>query len=120
MLLSTIVIMIVAILLVLVVLIQNSKGGGISSSVGISNQVMGVQRSTENVEKMTWILVGTMAVLCVLSGLFIKTKTTTAGPNMGFEQIKTQYDIPQNPGGQINTNPMPNPNGQPANSGGAQ
>jgi len=111
---ATIGIMIVAILLVLVVLIQNSKGGGISSSVGISNQVMGAARSTENVEKMTWILVGTLAVACVLSGLVIKTQTTTAGPNMGFEKIETQYDIPQNPVGQINPNPtLPNPGGQP-------
>ncbi len=118
MIIATVAIMIVAILLVLVVLIQNSKGGGISSSVGISNQVMGAARSTENVEKMTWILVGVLAVACVLSGLVIKPKTATAGPNMGFEPMKTQYDIPQNPVGQQNGNTTTMPNGgQPANSG---
>lgn len=94
----TITIMIIAILLVLVVLAQNSKGGGLSSSVGISNQVMGVQRSTENVEKITWILVSVMAVACVASGLVFNVKTVQTGPkNTGYDPLKTQYDMPNNP-----------------------
>lgn len=86
---------IVAALLILVVLVQNSKGGGISSSVGISNQVMGVQRSTENVEKITWGLVGGLAVLCILSGFFFNVKTLNAGPrgNGDLDPLKTQFDI---------------------------
>jgi preprotein translocase subunit SecG len=118
----TVVIVIIAVLLVLVVLAQNSKGGGISSSVGISNQVMGVQRSTENVEKITWGLLITLAVVCVLSGKFINTRTTSSGgPKVGYEPLKTQYELPENPSGQLQTNPViPNGNGggsQPANSG---
>lgn len=89
---------VVAALLILVVLVQNSKGGGISSSVGISNQVMGVQRSTENVEKITWGLVSGLAVLCILSGFFFNVKTVKAGPrNSGYDRLKTQYDMPNNP-----------------------
>ena len=97
MLVATIIIMIIAILLVLVVLVQNSKGGGISSNVGISNQVMGVQRSTENVEKITWILVSDLAVCCVLSGLVFNTKTVQAGPRNTSYEPKTQFEMPNNP-----------------------
>ncbi len=97
MLVATIIIMIVAILLVLVVLVQNSKGGGISSSVGISNQVMGVQRSTENVEKMTWILVSVLAVCCVASGFVFNTKSVQAGPRNTTYDPKTQFDLTNNP-----------------------
>jgi preprotein translocase subunit SecG len=115
----TILIMIIAILLVLVVLAQNSKGGGISSSVGISNQVMGVQRSTENVEKITWGLLIFLAVICVASGKVFNTKSAASGgPKIGYEPLKTQYDIPSNPQGQLpGNNANFNTNGQPANSG---
>ena len=94
----TIVIMLIAILLVLVVLAQNSKGGGISSSVGLSNQVMGVQRSTENVEKITWGLLIALGVFCVASGLVFNQKSVQSGPkNTGYVPLKTQYDMPNNP-----------------------
>ncbi len=111
----TILIMIVAILLVLVVLAQNSKGGGLSSSVGISNQVMGVQRSTENVEKITWGLLIGLAVICVASGKVFNTKAAIAGPKFNYEPLKTQYELPENPTGQLNTNTttMPTTNTQP-------
>ena len=41
----------VAILLIGVVLIQKSKGGGLSSSFGSANQIMGVRNTTNFVEK---------------------------------------------------------------------
>lgn len=94
---ATILIMLVAILLVLVVLIQNSKGGGISSSVGISNQVMGVQRSTENVEKITWILVGALAICCVASGFIFNQKSVQSGPRNTSYDPKTQFELPNAP-----------------------
>jgi len=100
---ATILIMLVAILLVLVVLIQNSKGGGISSSVGISNQVMGAARSTENVEKITWILVGALAICCVASGFIFNQKTVQAGPRNTSYDPKTQFELPNTPQNDPNT-----------------
>ena len=94
---ATILIMLVAILLVLVVLVQNSKGGGISSSVGISNQVMGVQRSTENVEKITWILIGALAICCVASGFIFNQKSVQAGPRNTSFDPKTSFELPNAP-----------------------
>jgi preprotein translocase subunit SecG len=54
----TILIFIVAILLILIVLVQNSKGGGLASGFASSNQVMGVRKTTDFLEKATWTLVG--------------------------------------------------------------
>jgi preprotein translocase subunit SecG len=50
----SILIILVCVLLILVVLIQNSKGGGIQSQFGAANQIMGVKRGTEVIEKLTW------------------------------------------------------------------
>ena len=40
-----------AVLMCFVVLIQNSKGGGLSSSFASSNQIMGVRKTTDFIEK---------------------------------------------------------------------
>lgn len=47
---------ILCVLLVLVVLAQNPKGGGLSSEFGggSSSQMMGVKRTTDLLEKLTW------------------------------------------------------------------
>ena len=49
-------ILITAVLLVLVVLAQNSKGGGLSSQFGGSgaSNVIGVKKTTDLLEKLTW------------------------------------------------------------------
>lgn len=52
--LASVFLVIVCVLLILVVLIQNSKGGGIQSQFGAANQIMGVKRGTEVIEKLTW------------------------------------------------------------------
>ena len=58
--------LLVAILLICVVLIQKSKGGGLSSTFAGSNQIMGVRRTNNFIEKVTWSLAGAIAVLSVL------------------------------------------------------
>lgn len=57
---------IAAVLLIFVVTIQDSKGGGLASGFSSANNVMGVRRSTDMIEKITWWLAGIMCVLCVL------------------------------------------------------
>lgn len=57
--------LLVAILLICVVLIQKSKGGGLSSSFAAQNQIMGVRRTNNFIEKVTWSLAGAIAVLSV-------------------------------------------------------
>jgi preprotein translocase subunit SecG len=54
-----------AILMCFVVLIQNSKGGGLSASFSSANNIMGVRKATDTLEKMTWGLAIAMVVLSV-------------------------------------------------------
>ncbi len=60
-------ILIVAILLILIVLVQNSKGGGLASNFSASNQVMGVKKTTDFLEKATWGLSSAILVLCIFA-----------------------------------------------------
>jgi preprotein translocase subunit SecG len=63
---------IVSLLLIGVVLIQKSKGGGLSSSFAGSNQIMGVRRTTDFIEKATWTLASVIAILAIASAFFMK------------------------------------------------
>ena len=56
-------IVIVSILLGAVVLVQNSKGYGLASGLGASNQIMGVRKTTDALEKLTWGFAITLIVL---------------------------------------------------------
>lgn len=47
----SILILIASLLLILIVLIQNSKGGGLASGFSSSNQIMGVRKTTDFLEK---------------------------------------------------------------------
>ena len=61
----SVMILICAVLLILVVLIQNSKGGGLASNFSQGNQVMGVKKTTDFLEKATWTLAICLAVFCL-------------------------------------------------------
>jgi preprotein translocase subunit SecG len=63
----SILIVIVCILLILVVLVQNSKGGGLASSFASSNQVMGVRKTADFLEKATWTLAISLLALSLIS-----------------------------------------------------
>lgn len=67
----SILILISAILLILIVLIQNSKGGGLASGFSSSNQIMGVRKTTDFLEKATWTLAGALVVLSIIITAFI-------------------------------------------------
>lgn len=67
-------IIIVCILLVLIVLVQNSKGGGLSSTFAGSNQIMGVKKTGDFLERATWGLAIMLFVLCLASAAVIPEK----------------------------------------------
>lgn len=66
----SVLIALIAVLLVFIVTIQNSKGGGLASGFSSSNQIMGVRKTTDILEKMTWGLAAAMVVLCIISVRF--------------------------------------------------
>lgn len=47
------------------VLIQEAKGGGLASNFAGSNQIMGVRKTTNFLEKVTWGLAIAILVLCL-------------------------------------------------------
>ena len=46
-----------------IVLIQESKGGGLASGFSSSNQIMGVRKTTDFLEKATWSLAIAIVIL---------------------------------------------------------
>lgn len=60
---------IVCFLLIVVVMVQNPKGGGLSSTLGGSQMMGGVQKTTDFLDKSTWTLAGLLIVLVLLSTL---------------------------------------------------
>jgi len=63
----TILIVIISILLGLIVLIQNPKGGGLGSGFGNVNQIGGVKRTSDFLEKATWGLAIALVITCLAS-----------------------------------------------------
>lgn len=87
--LVTVLIIIVALLLVLVVLIQNPKGGGLSAGTS-ANQVMGVQKTTDFLEKLTWGLAISLVVLSLAAKI---TATPQAATNeIGESELKEKVE----------------------------
>ena len=60
-------------LLILIVLVQNPKGGGLSSTFAGSNQILGVKKTNDFLEKATWTLAIAVGVFCVLSSMGIES-----------------------------------------------
>jgi len=74
-LLVSVLIIIVAVLMVLIVLVQNSKGGGLASNFAGSNQVMGVRKTADFLEKATWTLAVALLVLSLVASMTIPRGT---------------------------------------------
>ena len=66
-----IVAIVVCVLLGLIILIQNPKGGGLSSGFSGSNNIMGVQRTGDFLEKGTWALAISLMVIALLINVAI-------------------------------------------------
>src|ERR1700754_4040443 len=60
---------IVCFLLIIVIMVQNPKGGGLSSSLGGSQMMGGVQKTTDFLDKSTWTLATVLIALILLSSL---------------------------------------------------
>jgi preprotein translocase subunit SecG len=72
-------IVIVCLLLVGVVLIQNSKGGGLASDFSSSNQIVGVKKTGDFLEKATWGLAIMLIGFSLVSNFFIDREVIEEG-----------------------------------------
>ena len=91
----SILILIASILLILIVLIQNSKGGGLASGFSSSNQIMGVRKTTDFLEKATWSLAGAVIVLSIVITAFIP-RTEHAAQSEIKQQVNDAVSIDPN------------------------
>jgi preprotein translocase subunit SecG len=95
--LITVLLFIVCALLILIVLVQNSKGGGLASNFQASNQIMGVRKTTDFLEKATWVLGGALFFLCIAGVAFIPKESKTGGESAIKNQIENAVDPNQVP-----------------------
>lgn len=87
--LLVVLILITAGLLILVVLVQNSKKEGLGSPLGDTGatQLIGVKKTSDLLEQITWGLVITLLVLTLATSLFLnKTAHWPASPNIDRAQ----------------------------------
>ena len=88
-------IVLAAVLMCFVVLVQNSKGGGLSSSFAASNQIMGVRKTTDFIENLTWGLAAFMVVISVAAS-YVLPGTTQSSSVIMEQAIKEQATNPLN------------------------
>src|SRR6266446_2084772 len=91
----TILIIITCILLALVVMVQNAKGGGLASGFASSGQIMGVQKTTDFIEKLTWGLAVGLVVLCLAASFALPTKEQRNLGSSLQEQVENAGNVPQ-------------------------
>ncbi|MDR1602600.1 MAG: preprotein translocase subunit SecG [Tannerella sp.] len=91
----SILILIASIFLILIVLIQNSKGGGLASGFSSSNQVMGVRKTTDFLEKATWSLAGAVGLFCiVITAIIPRSSDTSDQPQSEIRQQINDAPVP--------------------------
>ncbi len=71
------------------VLIQDSKGGGLASNFASSNQIMGVRKTTDMLEKITWGLAIAILVLCLSCAFLTKKEFSDRYGNMSQQTEQT-------------------------------
>ena len=91
--LFVILIVLAAVLMIGIVLIQESKGGGLSSSFASYNQIGGVRKTTDFIEKTTWGLAAAMVIISVVCAW---VTPTTATDSSVMENIENPVTNPNN------------------------
>jgi len=116
----TILIIITSILLALVVMVQNAKGGGLASGFASSGQIMGVQKTTDFIEKLTWGLALILVVLCLAASFALPTKEQRTLGSSLQEQIENSGSAQQKTAPATPPAKPPGQQAQPAQQGNPQ
>lgn len=83
--LFVILIVIAALLMIGIVLIQESKGGGLASNFSSYNQIGGVRKTTDFIEKTTWSLAAVMVVISIVCAYVAPKQTVGRSVTEGIE-----------------------------------
>lgn len=108
----TVLILITCVLMILIVLVQNSKGGGLASNFSSSNQVMGVRKTTDFLEKATWTIAVALLVLTMASAFVIPrgSKNVKEDPQIELKiPASTQSPVETAPEAEPATTPTAQP-----------
>lgn len=90
---------IAAVLMIVIVSIQNPKGGGLASNFSSSNQVFGVQRTSEGVEKLTWIFAATILFVSLAASSYNGQTSSKGGGEVSQDpKMKELMDAPAQKG----------------------
>lgn len=92
--LITVLLIIASILLMLIVLVQNSKGGGLASNFSSSNQIMGVRKTADFLEKATWSLAIAVLVLSIAGSLTIPRAGDEEQGSAIEEHVQNASEVP--------------------------
>ena len=91
--LLVIIMVIAALLMIGIVLIQESKGGGLASQFSGYNQIGGVRKTTDFIEKTTWGLAAAMVIISVFCAY---VAPQSAGSGSVMENIEVLATNPNN------------------------
>ncbi len=94
--LFAVLIIIASVLLILIVLVQNSKGGGLASNLSSSNQIMGVRKTADFLEKATWGLAIALLVFSISASVTMPLNQE-GGESAIKDQIENATDYTQAP-----------------------
>lgn len=89
-------IVIVAFLLVVVIMVQNPKGGGLSSSFGGggTQQLGGVKKTSDFLDKSTWALATALIILILVSNLTIDSGSAIESKALDTEETTNIPALP--------------------------
>ena len=92
------IIVFICVLLILVVLAQNPKGGGLSSQFGGStSQLMGVKRTGDLLEKLTWGFAIALVVLTLGTHMMVGSAREGESMRSINEERARQSNMPASP-----------------------
>jgi len=86
-------ILILSFLLILIIMVQNPKGGGLSSSFGgNTQQIGGVKKTTDFLDKTTWILSSFILILILFSNITLNSETDNFESDLIQEQEQLEIE----------------------------
>jgi preprotein translocase subunit SecG len=92
----SLIIIVSSILLILIIMIQNPKGGGLSTGFSGANQIGGVRRTTDFLEKATWGFAIAIVVLSMVTAAVGPSVTTVKTDTNPTVDVPAGVNVPTN------------------------
>jgi preprotein translocase subunit SecG len=88
-------ILITAVLLILITALQSSKKEGVGNSLGSmgAHQIIGVKKTSDLLEQITWGLITSLFVLSLSTSLWLKKRNAGLPMSPNLERIQQEYSL---------------------------